>query len=145
MLERKRVQKNAIIAATAALLTGIGIGCAVCGRGAPRDAGHGPQMTSGMHAMPDGSMMANAPEHMGMAEMMAEMNAGLVGKTGDAFDRAFLAEMIVHHEGAVGMAKLALEHAGHQEVKDLAKAIIAAQEKEIAAMRGWEKSWFGMR
>lgn len=77
-----------------------------------------------------------------MNHMMMNMNSALEGKTGDAFDKAFLSEMIVHHEGAVEMAESALRDAKHQEIKDLAKSIIEAQEKEIADMKAWKKSWY---
>lgn len=96
----------------------------------------------GSHMMPNGEMMSNGTESMSMADMMQSMNAQLQGKTGDAFDQAFLSEMIVHHQGAVEMAQLALTNAKHQEIKDLAKAIIAAQNKEIADMKGWMKAWY---
>jgi uncharacterized protein (DUF305 family) len=79
-----------------------------------------------------------------MSDMMTSMNAELKGKTGDEFDRAFLAEMIVHHQGAVEMARLALTNAQHKEIKDLANAIIAAQNKEIAEMNAWQKAWYGI-
>jgi hypothetical protein len=77
-----------------------------------------------------------------MGGMMKGMMMGLDGKTGDAFDQAFLSEMIVHHQGAVEMAESALVNAKHQEIKDMAKAIIDAQNKEIAQMQGWEKAWY---
>ncbi len=81
--------------------------------------------------------------HMGdMDGAMKGMMMGLDGKTGDAFDQAFLSEMIVHHEGAVVMAEAALANAKHQEIKDLAKAIIAAQNKEIADMKAWNEAWY---
>lgn len=96
----------------------------------------------GSHMMPNGEMMSNGTESMSMADMMQSMNAELQGKTGDAFDQAFLSEMIIHHQGAVEMAQLALTNAKHQEIKDLAKAIIAAQNKEIADMKGWMKAWY---
>ncbi len=81
---------------------------------------------------------------MSMAEMMASMNAELQGKTGDDFDKAFLNEMIMHHEGAVGMAQAALTNAKHQEIKTLAAAIISAQNKEITEMKVWLKNWYGI-
>lgn len=99
-----------------------------------------------MHMMPDGTMMGNGTHSMGtmsMTDMMSSMNAQLQGKAGDQFDQVFLAEMIVHHQGAVEMAKLALTNAKHKEVKDLANAIIAAQNKEISDMKSWQESWFG--
>ena len=97
----------------------------------------------GMHMMPDGSMMSNdGSSNMSMADMMSSMNAELKGKTGDAFDKAFLSEMIVHHQGAVEMAQAALTNAKHKEIKDLANAIISAQNKEISQMQQWQKAWY---
>jgi uncharacterized protein (DUF305 family) len=50
----------------------------------------------------------------------------------------------MHHAMAVGMARPAAAQAAHQETKDLAKAIIDDQTKEIAQMRSWAKDWYGM-
>lgn len=61
--------------------------------------------------------------------------------TGDDYDRMFIANMIEHHKGAVDMAKLAQANAKHQELKDMADAIIAAQSKEITDMETWQKEW----
>lgn len=93
-----------------------------------------------MHQMPDGSMMSNG--NNSMQSMMTDMMAGLQGKTGDEFDKEFLSEMIVHHQGAVEMAQSALKNAKHQEIKDLADGIISAQNKEIEMMKGWQMSWY---
>lgn len=49
--------------------------------------------------------------------------------------RKFAQMMIPHHEGAVAMAEAARERAEHDEIKELAEAIIAAQEREIEIMR----------
>ena len=81
---------------------------------------------------------------MDMGDMMHGMSSGINGKTGDAFDKAFLSEMIVHHQGAVEMAKQAITNAKHQEIKDLATAIIVSQNKEIADMKTWQKSWYNL-
>lgn len=93
----------------------------------------------GMHRMPDGRMMQN---HGGMASMMHDMNASLEGKTGDEFDKAFLQEMIVHHEGAVVMAEKVLEVSKREELRTLAQEIITAQNKEIEMMSTWLATWF---
>lgn len=66
----------------------------------------------------------------------------LEGKTGDAFDQAFLKEMIVHHEGAVVMAQQVLATSKRPELIKLANDIISAQTKEIAQMKEWQKAWF---
>jgi len=70
-------------------------------------------------------------ESMGM-DMMTE---NLRGKSGDEFDKVFLSEMIVHHQGAIDMAVLAKQSAKHDEIKKLADEIIAAQTKEINDMK----------
>ncbi len=78
----------------------------------------------------------------GMHGAMEDMMSGLQNQTGDNFDRAFLTEMIEHHQGAVSMATAALSSAQHQEIKDLAKAIIDSQSKEIQQMREWQQVWY---
>lgn len=96
---------------------------------------------NGMHMMSDGTMMSN--KGMSMSHTMDQMMQQLYGKTGDDLDKAFLTEMIVHHEGAVEMAEYALRYAKHQEIKDLSTAIISAQNKEIADMKTWLSQWYG--
>lgn len=90
--------------------------------------------TSG-HSMTDMENASGSMEDMGM------MSDELEGLKGDAFDKKFLELMIVHHQGAIDMAKPAAANAQHQEVKDLAVAIIAAQTKEIEQMKQWQQQW----
>lgn len=78
---------------------------------------------------------------MGMGSSMEDMMDSLDGKTGDEFDKTFIEEMIVHHQGAIDMAQLAQENAGHDEIKSMAKDIISAQSNEIEMMRKWQQDW----
>jgi uncharacterized protein (DUF305 family) len=93
----------------------------------------------GMHVMPGGQMMHDMS---GMQDEMDNMLGQLQGKTGDEFDKAFLSEMIMHHQGAVVMAEAALRNARHQEIKDMAREIIDAQAREINHMKEWQKNWY---
>ncbi len=90
----------------------------------------------------------NKPEEKGtttsssMSSMsMESMTADLKGKTGDEYDRAFITNMIAHHEGAVEMANLSAANAKHDEIKKLSEAIVTAQEKEINEMKQWQMDW----
>ncbi|GGW23495.1 hypothetical protein GCM10011452_08260 [Gemmobacter lanyuensis] len=66
------------------------------------------------------------------------MHAGMGGMayTGNA-DVDFITGMIPHHQGAVDMAKIVLEHGTDPEVRALAEKVIAAQEAEIKWMQDW--------
>lgn len=90
----------------------------------------------GMNTTTDNSGM------MGNDDMtMGEMAGVLSSKTGDDFDEAFMQQMIVHHEGAIDMAKLAQTSAKHVEIKNLANDILSAQSKEIDMMQTWQGQW----
>ena len=56
------------------------------------------------------------------------------GSSGRPTDRAFAAEMIPHHEGAIEMAQLARQRAEHPEIRRLARNVITAQREEIAVL-----------
>ncbi|MST04432.1 MAG: DUF305 domain-containing protein [Candidatus Pacebacteria bacterium] len=77
--------------------------------------------------------------HKGMQDMMI----GIQNKSGDEFDRAFLSEMIIHHEGALVMANKALTTSKKPEILILASDIIAGQTSEIEKMKNWLEKWFG--
>jgi uncharacterized protein (DUF305 family) len=84
-----------------------------------------------------GQMMPMSADQM--KGMMMSMD---LGAADDQFDLRFINAMIPHHQGAVTMAQDALNQSKRPEIKKLAQAIITSQEKEIAQMKQWRKSWY---
>ena len=102
--------------------------------------GHGMMMD--MEAM-QGMMMQMMPNDGDSESTKAFKEADMkmmkdmaVPYTGDA-DIDFRTKMVPHHQGAIDMAKIALQYAKDPATKAMAEAIIAAQEKEIAEMQAW--------
>lgn len=79
---------------------------------------------------------------MAMGKMMDSSHTSeMQAMRGNDFDLHFLSMMVPHHEGAISMAKEALEKSEHPEIKNLAQQIIKAQQAEIDKMKGWQQSW----
>jgi uncharacterized protein (DUF305 family) len=101
------------------------------------------KMQHGMDSTPSDPSTATHPMP-GMDHgtgMHQSMNMNL-GPKDEFIDLRFIDAMIPHHQGAVEMAKAALENSARPEMKQLAEAIIAAQEQEIQQMRDWRRAWY---
>jgi uncharacterized protein (DUF305 family) len=59
----------------------------------------------------------------------------LRSSTGPTLDVLFLQLMLRHHEGAAGMLRYAADHAGRDEVRNLASQMLTAQTGEAAYLR----------
>ncbi len=72
------------------------------------------------------------------------MMRALPDATPDESDRAFLEDMVVHHEGAIDMSRRFLtgKFEKRPETEALAREIIDAQATEINTLRGWLRSWY---
>lgn len=55
--------------------------------------------------------------------------------SGIGIDQAFLEDMIMHHMGAIMMARSVQPHIEHEEIQTLTEAIITTQSQEIQEMR----------
>ena len=67
----------------------------------------------------------------------------MIKENGRYSDKAFIDAMVPHHEGAVEMARVALKHAEHKEVKRLAEDIVSAQRAEIESFGEIREKRFG--
>jgi uncharacterized protein (DUF305 family) len=106
------------------------------------NAAHGGMMMGGDGGAMGGSggMMMGGGDaaHTDLMDGMGQMNADMMaGGTATDIDVAFVCSMIPHHRGAIDMAQAELAHGDDPWAKELATAIVAAQEKEIADMLAW--------
>lgn len=113
-------------------------------RGDRDDFRRGQQVPQGMHQMSNGQMMHNGMMMQGntMQGMMMDMTAGMQGKSGKDLEKAFLQEMVPHHQGAIDMAKMLLASTSTPEnLRNFAQQIVDAQSKEITQMNEWLKNY----
>ena len=70
-----------------------------------------------------------------MATAMKRMHHGMMRPASGDPDRDFAEMMIVHHEGAIDMAKIQLQYGKNEQLRRLAQGIIVEQQQEIATMQ----------
>ena len=93
-------------------------------------------------AMMNSGMMSGGM--MGPGMMSGSMvGAGTITNPATSFDKRFLDQMIMHHQGAVMSAQMMIADSAHPELRDLAQRIITAQQREIAQMQQWHNDWYG--
>ena len=104
---------------------------AACGGGSEQG-----EKTGGMAGMDHSTMDHGSMGSGGMAQQM-------VMEDGEYSDRAFIDAMVPHHQGAVDMARVALENAEHREIEQLSRNIISTQQAEIEELRAIKEEEFG--
>ena len=91
-----------------------------------------PKVNTGM--MGGGMMSVNGMHMGGQEDITALENA-------TDFDKAFIEEMIPHHQLAIMMANMLRSGTSRSEMRQLADNIITSQTKEIEMMRSWANTW----
>ncbi|MBP9818583.1 MAG: DUF305 domain-containing protein [Candidatus Pacebacteria bacterium] len=92
-----------------------------------------PKVSTGMMG---GGMMSQSGMHMGGQEDMTAL------ENATDFDKAFIEEMIPHHQLAIMMANMLQSGTSRPEMQQLARNIISSQSKEIQQMQAWYTQWY---
>jgi len=96
-------------------------------------------LPKGEAVMDTHGMMGNSSQlHMGMMGDQSDLDSL---ESAEDFDKAFIEEMIPHHQMAVMMAEMLKGGSNRNEMIKLAEDIIAAQKSEIKQMRTWLQEW----
>ncbi len=83
--------------------------------------------------------LSTFPDHVqeNMRKMMITMPTMEQGMMNEDPDVAFACSMIAHHQGAIDMAQVLLDHGDDPEMIKLAEEIVQAQVGEIELMTNW--------
>jgi uncharacterized protein (DUF305 family) len=136
MMKPKNLLLTLTLGGTVSLLS-LGIVACTSSSKASQDVAQNPSSMPGMNSgsgSPSPGMDMPGMNH-------GSMNMSL-GPKDENFDMRFIDAMTPHHEGAVVMAQEALQKSSRPEIKQLAQAIIDAQQKEITQMKDWRKAWY---
>ena len=97
---------------------------------------YGTDVLDGDTTMMNGGMMSGSGMHMG-----GQNDVRTLSNASD-FDKAFIEQMIPHHQMAIMMAQMLEAGTNRPEMKTLAQNIITSQSAEIEQMRDWYSAWY---
>lgn len=132
--------EQAVEMADIALDPAVGAGTAVTGLATQIKAAQDPEIAQMKGLLGQWGRPLSPDDGMDHGSMMSGMLSpeqldSLSTQRGPAFDAAWAAAMIAHHEGAIDMANDVLKDGTHPDVRELAGAIVTAQTAEIETLR----------
>jgi uncharacterized protein (DUF305 family) len=80
-----------------------------------------------------------SPASKGYMDAMAKMQKDMPQEPSGDPDVDFARYMIPHHQAAIDMAKVHLQHGKDAKLKRMSEKVIKAQEKEIKELQAWLK------
>ena len=87
--------------------------------------------------MKDADTLGLTMDQMSMSMDMDELDGA------KPFDRKFIDMMVMHHQGAIRMARVERAKGRDAHLRRIARAIIVAQAREIRQMNAWRQQWYG--
>lgn len=99
-------------------------------------AWYGTDVLDGDTTMMNGGMMSGSGMHMGGQDDVRTLS------NASDFDKAFIEQMIPHHQMAIVMAQMLEAGTNRPEMKTLAQNIIDSQSAEIEQMQDWYTTWY---
>jgi uncharacterized protein (DUF305 family) len=82
-------------------------------------------------------------DHSSMGHGSGGMASGMLMENGKYSDERFIDAMVPHHQGAIEMARVALENAEHEEIVQLSENIVSTQQAEIGELKSIKQEEFG--
>lgn len=82
-------------------------------------------------------------DRQGMSGRGTCMGSGMGSFSADQpFDAQFLAQMTMHHQGAIMSTRAMIADSDRPELRELAEAIISTQQEQVAQMQAWREEWY---
>jgi uncharacterized protein (DUF305 family) len=98
------------------------------------------QAHHGGHSETAPAQPSDTPATKAYRDVNARMHRDMAIQFSNNSDIDFVRSMIPHHQGAIEMAKIALENTKDEQVRQWATDVVREQEREIAEMRAWLKA-----
>lgn len=80
-------------------------------------------------------------ESTALSNQSNDLNAMYASMKGESFDKAYLTDMIAHHQGALNMASQAKSSTANPNILSIADSIITSQTDEVRQMMQWQQEW----